>query len=1053
MYPITRLLVGLFFISLFFTFNLAAQTEITTLEAGKPLERQMAGGETHNYRIPLSSGQFLNLYVNQNLIDVVVTAFAPDGSKIIEKDGFTGNRGFERIWLIADKAGDYRIEVKSLEKDVPAGIYEIKIVELRASNEKDVSNVAALNLLAEAAWLYQQVEDKLVENTEETLKKSLAKYEQSLLLFRAAGNLDGESSALFESGNVSAALGNQAPAINYWEQFVAFNEKRGKPVIATNGLMNMALFYWSLGDYTKAIETYQKAFLIFEKAGVKSGMVQTLTNVGNIYSDGMGDFNEALEYFKKAVALAEQLNDPEELTAPYSGIGTIYSQLGNYSKAFEYDNKALALCERSGDKRCIANLRMNIGDNYGHVGNFELAIDYFQKSFDGFKELKRNNGQATALLNLGEVYGDQGRYEDALKNLNKALAMFEQSGYQPRIGTCLTRLGMVYRQQKDYDRSLEYLNRALELRKTLKNKADISEILNEIALAHLLKGNFTQTLDFARQAAEIAEKNSDPETFWNSKLNLGKAYLGLKETAKAQQAFNEAVATIENLRSQVADEQAQESFFGTRTAPFYELVKLYADQNDSLSAFNYAERAKSRTLLDVLRNGRTDINKTMTAEEQKQERRLKSELVSINAQISREGESDKRDAARVSDLQKQLEKKRLEFEDFQMRLNTAHPELKIQRGEMKPVSLAESANDLLPDNKSALLEYVVADNKAFLFVLTRDTSQKISLKVYPIEIKGNDLAERTESFRAKLAKGDLDFSKQAQDLYDLLLKPAEIQLKNKTNLIIVPDSALWDLPFQALQPAQGKYLIETAAISYAPSLTALREMAKKNKGKNFTDATLLAFGNPTIGKETSEQVKQVFMGETLEPLPEAERLVNGLGKLYGAGRSKIFVGAEAQEETAKTESPKYRIVQFAAHGILNDVSPMYSHIVLSQKENNSSEDGLLEAWEMKDLNLNAEMVVLSACETARGKIGSGEGVIGMSWALFIAGAPTTVATQWKVESSSTTELMLEFHRQLLTGKNITKAEALRRASLKLLKMPQYKHPSYWAGFVMVGDGF
>lgn len=182
-------------------------------------------------------------------------------------------------------------------------------------------------------------------------------------------------------------------------------------------------------------------------------------------------------------------------------------------------------------------------------------------------------------------------------------------------------------------------------------------------------------------------------------------------------------------------------------------------------------------------------------------------------------------------------------------------------------------------------------------------------------------------------------------------------------------------------------------------------------------------------------------------------MVNSLKQMYGANRSKVFVGADAREEIAKFESSKYRIVQFAAHGILNDASPMYSHIVLAQQQDNPNEDGLLEAWEMKDLNLNAEMVILSACETARGRFRSGEGVIGMSWALFIAGAPTTVASQWKVESSSTTELMLEFHRQLLTGKNISKAEALRQASLKLLKMPQYKHPSYWAGFVMLGDGF
>jgi CHAT domain-containing protein len=129
---------------------------------------------------------------------------------------------------------------------------------------------------------------------------------------------------------------------------------------------------------------------------------------------------------------------------------------------------------------------------------------------------------------------------------------------------------------------------------------------------------------------------------------------------------------------------------------------------------------------------------------------------------------------------------------------------------------------------------------------------------------------------------------------------------------------------------------------------------------------------------------------------------------------------------------------------------MYSHLVLAQDEKNPNEDGLLEAWELKDLDLKADMVILSACDTARGRVSAGEGMIGMTWAAFIAGAPTTVASQWKVESSSTTELMLEFHRQLLSGK-VSKAEALRRAQLKLMRNPKYKHPSYWAAWVIVGD--
>jgi CHAT domain-containing protein len=324
--------------------------------------------------------------------------------------------------------------------------------------------------------------------------------------------------------------------------------------------------------------------------------------------------------------------------------------------------------------------------------------------------------------------------------------------------------------------------------------------------------------------------------------------------------------------------------------------------------------------------------------------------------------------------------------------------------------------------------------------------------VFTINVNDKELAKKVETYRSTLASGDLGFQTASRELYDLLLKPAAAQLADKTNLIIVPDGPLWDLPFQALQNRQNKYLAEQAAVSYAPSLTALMQMRKKaGSRKRDAEMELLAFGNPIVATETSQKVKQVFMGEGMEPLPESERLVDELGQMYGTSSSKVFVGAQAREETAKSEAPKYRIVQFATHGILNNLSPMYSHLVLAQNEKDPNEDGLLEAWEMKDLDLKADMVILSACDTARGRISNGEGVIGMSWALFIAGTPTTVASQWKVESKSTTELMLEFHRQLLTGK-VSKAEALRRAELKVMKMPGFGHPSYWAPFVIVGDG-
>jgi CHAT domain-containing protein len=250
-------------------------------------------------------------------------------------------------------------------------------------------------------------------------------------------------------------------------------------------------------------------------------------------------------------------------------------------------------------------------------------------------------------------------------------------------------------------------------------------------------------------------------------------------------------------------------------------------------------------------------------------------------------------------------------------------------------------------------------------------------------------------------------------------------------------------------------VIENSAVSYAPSLTVLREMkAQRNKHRvNEAGHTILALGNPAIGQGTAEHAALSLRGAKLDPLPTAEQEVKALGQLYGAAHSKIYIGPEAREDRVKTEAGQADVLHFATHGILNDAEPMYSHLVLAQGDQN--EDGLLEAWELMRLDLKARLAVLSACETARGRFGAGEGVIGLTWAMFVAGVPTTLVSQWKVESASTRDLMINFHQQLkapsaAAGATVM-AEAWRQAALKLMKNPATSHPFYWAGFVLVGD--
>ncbi len=548
------------------------------------------------------------------------------------------------------------------------------------------------------------------------------------------------------------------------------------------------------------------------------------------------------------------------------------------------------------------------------------------------------------------------------------------------------------------------------------------------------------------------------ELLWPSQLLAARAYTSLDRPTDARRNLVVAIDTIETIRNQVAGrEQDSQRFFENKVSPYLAMAELLVHENNAGEALTFAERAKSRVLLDVLRSGRVNVTKAMTAEELKQEQQLSGRLVSLNSQIYRESLRSEPDQNRLADLKTQLHTARLDYEAFETSLYAAHPELKVKRGEASPLRLDEAV-DLLPNARSALLEYLVTDKKTWLFVLTRSADArkaKARVQVFTLNVSAKELSERSSHFRQQLASHDLLYRQTAAELYELLLGPARELLKGKRLLTIVPDAALWELPFQALQPTPGHHLIEDSAIAYAPSLTVLRDMNKARAdtrgGAGTTPApmSLLAVGNPVLGTQNAERLEALPMNSELTPLPEAEEQVKALQRLYGAEHSKVYIGPDAREERIKADAGKYRILHLATHGIYDDASPMYSHLVLGNEATNAHEDGVLEAWEIMNLDLHADLVVLSACETARGHVGAGEGMIGLTWSLFVAGSPSTVVSQWKVDAASATTLMLEFHRGMRAGNS--KADALQQATLKILQDKKYRHPFYWAPFVLIGD--
>jgi CHAT domain-containing protein len=308
-----------------------------------------------------------------------------------------------------------------------------------------------------------------------------------------------------------------------------------------------------------------------------------------------------------------------------------------------------------------------------------------------------------------------------------------------------------------------------------------------------------------------------------------------------------------------------------------------------------------------------------------------------------------------------------------------------------------------------------------------------------------------DRFRLAVAGRQLTYGQTARALYARFVKPVERRIKGAGTICIVPDGALWELPFPALEPKEGTFFLDQHAVFYAPSLTVLREMQSRapQRSAGERNMRLLAFGNPTTSNAVRSELRDVYRGVSLGALPDSEEEVRSIAALYGPQNSSVHVRSDAREEVVKSEAGSFDVLHFATHGILDDQNAMYSRLLFSPPATRD-EDGMLEAREIMGLHLHAYVAVLSACDTARGRVGSGEGSIGMAWALFVAGCPTSVVSRWAVNSASTTKLMIAFHRNLRRGGR--KAEALRQAALDVRKHPLYRHPIYWAAFVIIGDG-
>jgi CHAT domain-containing protein len=822
-------------------------------------------------------------------------------------------------------------------------------------------------------------------------------------------------------------------------------------------LADLGALYFIQEDYKKARECSERSLHISESASDVPagafpddfGKARALLTLGDLDTHD-GNYEQAVEKLQNSLALYRRLNGPGSsydlyIAGVYGALGRAYPEIGDSATGLLCLNKALDIARRHSDNRLTASLRNDIGYLYLEQEDYAQASVQFSESLKIYEAENNKRESGRVLLNLGVTEQRRSNYSDALRYFRLSIENATITGALDNQIAADEGIGVVLTDKRDFAGAIESLNNGLALARETGNKTRQAEILWRSAQAYYEQSNYSQSTELAESALTSARASHLPKLTYLATTTLGESLAAQKKSDLAIGTLKDAVQQLEALREHVAGSELEtQLFLENKVASYNALVDFLVGQGKPLDALLYAERAKGRVLLDVLRDGKPDFAKVLTPAEKAETQRLNRRISEINDTIKKQETAD---SSSLNSLYAQLDTARVEYRSFQDALYVTHPNLKIRSGHTASLSSAD-VNGLTANGETAYLEYVVSKDGVLLFVLSKNKSSGASeVKEYPIAVKPEDLNQRVNEFHDALAEQRLAYTTPARELYTLLIAPAEEQLRGVGTICIVPDSFLWNVPFQALMTPSEHFLIENHAVYYAPSLSVLWEMNRKKDKGETTHMSLIAFGNPVVGKDEQRNTD-------LCPLPEAEQEVISIAKSFDKKNSKVFIGRDASEKVFKTLAPTYSIVHLATHGVIDNRQPLYSHLLLTKTEGDPENDGRLEARQIMDMNLDADLAVLSACETANGKVAPGEGVIGMSWAFFVAGTRSIVVSQWKINSASTSEFMTAFYQNLHSDNERAKrnkVEAIREAALTLMKDDRYRHPFYWAGFVMIGD--
>jgi CHAT domain-containing protein/Tfp pilus assembly protein PilF len=888
--------------------------------------------------------------------------------------------------------------------------------------------------------------------------------DRALVVERGANDREGQGRTLNTLGLLTWDEGDYDQAINWFKSAGLVAASLGDKKLQGASLNNLSLVYDELGDYDVSLKQYQEVLQLYQGVDFPRGVGDTLGNIGGVHLL-LGQFRLALGYYEQALQISERLESNTAMSQDHGNIALCLIGLGDIESAMPHFERAIELSRLAGMRQDEAYWTREKGNALIQQGQYDRGLELHRLAFGVYADIGAQAEQAEALHDTARLHLLLGDPDTAERNFNRSLELARTIGLARSVSSNLIALGDLQLRRKSYPAAAVLYEQARKRSAESGETMLLATSLLRLALVHREQAQLAQAaaeidlaLNIARESgarpveaegllgrAEVQRRQQrlpealksyataeavlasirDPDLLWQIHLGRARTYEAQGDITAAIDSLVAAVTLIESVRDRLQEPRFRAGYVDDKSEVYVELVRLQLQQGRTAEAFSNAERLRARSFAGHLA-GRTSA--ALSPADRRTETMLMERVRHLQHSLAAEDDAGlpaytQRARSRFS---RELLLAEQEYQAFVDDHEQSRP----------PPDRLVAAEDLagierqLRDDE-ALLEYVVGHGSLTVFVVTnRGTTATTSV------IRRADLDARIALFRDLVRRpGDDRWLKPAARLSsDLLASLGSDPLhRGVKRLFIVPHGTLNYLPF-ALLPTDGngssKLLLDRYTVAYLPAASALH--AKTSPG--LATQSLLAVA-PARSR--------------LRYAPEEARSIRTIYEPH----AQALVGVVATESQFKNLAGDFRVLHLATHGLFNRINPLMSSLEL---EADGENDGLLQVHEVLGLRLDADLVTLSACETALGsgyfaEVPAGDEFVGMTRAFLTAGSDSVLATLWEVEDRASVALMKRFYKRMKdAGDTANAADALAGAQQDLRSDKDLAHPYYWAPYIVVG---